>query len=104
MKKIEVLGLQTIPEIKAGDRLAQIICDCAKSENTGINDKDIIVLTSKIVSKALGLTRKKSDVKISEKALKISKKTGKDPIWVQMIFDVGHQVVAVLPLGGVIGK
>ena len=104
MKKIEIIGLQTIPEIKAGNNLAQIICDCAKNENAGINEKDIIVLTSKIVSKALGLTRKKSDVKISEKAMKLAKKTGKDPIWVQMISDAGHKVIAILPLGGVITK
>ncbi|MGD0784191.1 MAG: coenzyme F420-0:L-glutamate ligase [Sedimentisphaerales bacterium] len=102
MKKIELLGLQTIPEIKAGDNLAQIICDCAKKENVGINEKDILVLTSKIISKALGLMRKKSEVKVSEKALRISQKTGKDPIWVQMIFDAGHEVVAVIPLGGVV--
>jgi len=104
MKKIEVIGLQTIPEIMADDNLAQIICDSAKKENTGINDKDVIVLTSKIISKSLGLTRKKSDVKISEKAMKVSKKTGKDPLWVQMIMDAGHKVIAVLPLGGVIEK
>ena len=40
MKKIEIIGLQTIPEIKAGNNLAQIICDCAKNENAGINEKD----------------------------------------------------------------
>ncbi len=102
MKKIELIGLQTIPEIKAGDNLAKIICDCAKNENVSINEKDIFVLTSKIVSKALGLIRKKADVKVSKKALKISKKTGKDPIWVQMILDTGHKIIAVVPLGGAI--
>jgi coenzyme F420-0:L-glutamate ligase/coenzyme F420-1:gamma-L-glutamate ligase len=104
MKKIEIIGLQTLPEIKPGDNLAQIICNCAKNENVGINEKDIIVLTSKIVSKALGLIRKKADVKISKKAAKISKKTGKDPIWVQMILDAGHKIVGVIPLGGAITK
>ncbi len=104
MKKIEIIGLQTIPEIKAGDNLAQIICDCAKNENVGINEKDIIVLTSKIVSKALGLLRKKSDVKVSKKALKISKKTGKDSVWVQMILDAGHKIIAVVPLKGALTK
>jgi coenzyme F420-0:L-glutamate ligase/coenzyme F420-1:gamma-L-glutamate ligase len=104
MKKIELIGLQTIPEIKAGDNLAQIICGCAKNENISINEKDIIVLTSKIVSKALGLIRKKSDVRVSKKAAKISKKTGKDPIWVQMILDAGHKIVGVIPLGGAITK
>ncbi|MGA1979228.1 MAG: coenzyme F420-0:L-glutamate ligase [Sedimentisphaerales bacterium] len=93
MKRIEILGLQTIPEIKAGDDLAQIICDCAKNENAGINEKDILVLTSKIVSKALGLIRKKADVKVSKKAARISKNTGKDPIWVQMILDAGHKII-----------
>lgn len=102
MKKVELIGLQTIPEIQTGDNLAQIICDCAKNENVGINEKDIIVLTSKIVSKALGLTRKKSDVKPTPKALAISKKTGKDPVWVQMIFDAGHQILAIMPLKGAI--
>jgi coenzyme F420-0:L-glutamate ligase/coenzyme F420-1:gamma-L-glutamate ligase len=104
MKKIELIGLQTIPEIKAGDNLAKIICDCAKNENVGINEKDILVLTSKIVSKALGLIRNKADVKVSKKALKISKKTGKDPVWVQMILDAGHKIIAVVPLGGAITK
>jgi coenzyme F420-0:L-glutamate ligase / coenzyme F420-1:gamma-L-glutamate ligase len=102
MKKIELLGLQTIPEIKAGDSLAQIICDCAKNENVGINEKDILVLTSKIISKYLGLTRKKSDVIVSQKAIDISQKTGKDPVWVQMVLDAGHQIIAVVPLGGVV--
>jgi coenzyme F420-0:L-glutamate ligase/coenzyme F420-1:gamma-L-glutamate ligase len=104
MKKIEILGLQTIPEIQAGDNLAKIICDCAKNENVGVNEKDIFVLTSKIVSKALGLIRNKADVKVSKKALKISKKTKKDPIWVQMILDAGHKIIAVVPLGGAITK
>ncbi len=104
MKKIEIFGLQTIPEIKAGDSLAKIICDCARSENVGINEKDVFVLTSKIVSKALGLIRNKADVKVSKKALKISKKTKKDPIWVQMILDAGHKIIAVVPLGGAITK
>ena len=104
MKKIEIIGLQTIPEIKTGDNLAQIICDCAKKENISINEKDILVLTSKIISKALGLIRKKADVKVSEKSLKISKKTGKDPVWIQMILDAGHKIIAVLPLEGAITK
>jgi coenzyme F420-0:L-glutamate ligase/coenzyme F420-1:gamma-L-glutamate ligase len=104
MKKVEILGLQTIPEIKTGDNLAQIICNCAKNENVGINEKDIIVLTSKVVSKALGLIRKKADVKISKKAARISQKTGKDPIWVQMILDAGHKIIAVVPLRGAITK
>lgn len=101
MKKIEVLGLQTIPEIKAGDDLPQIIFDCANAEASGLLEKDIVILTGKIISKAMNLVKKKSDIKISQKAYAVSKRTGKDPLWVQMIMDEGHDVIAVIPLDGI---
>lgn len=102
MKKIEILGLQTVPEIKQGDNLAQIIIDCSNDEIGGLRDKDIVVLTSKIVSKAAGLIRKLSEVRPGRKALAISKRTGKDAKWLQMIFDLGHQIVAIMPIKGTI--
>jgi len=102
MKKIEVLGLQTIPEIKEGDNLPEIIRVAAEHEIGGLRDKDILVLTSKIVSKAAGRTRKMADVVPGKKALAISQKTGKDAKWLQMIFDEGHEILAIIPLKGLI--
>jgi len=101
MKKIEVLGLQSIPEIKQGDNLAELIIKCSNEEIGGLKEKDIIVLTSKIVSKATGRLRKFSEVIPSKKALAISKQTGKDAKWLQMIFDEGHKILAIIPLKGV---
>ena len=69
MKKIEVLGLQTIPEIKQGDNLPEIIVKCVDDEIGGLEEEDIIVLTSKIVSKAAGRTRKLGEVKPGKRAL-----------------------------------
>ncbi|MFH1370771.1 MAG: coenzyme F420-0:L-glutamate ligase [Planctomycetota bacterium] len=104
MKKIEVFGLQTIPKIKQGDNLAEIIHSCAGQEIGGLQNKDIIVLTSKIVSKAQGRMRRMADVVPGPKALYISKKTGKDAQWLQMIFDEGDKILAIMPLKGVIEK
>lgn len=104
MKKIEVLGLQTIPEIRQGDNLAEIIFKSCDGEISGLKDKDILVLTSKIVSKALGRTRRLSEVVPGKKALAISAKIGKDAKWLQMIFDEGHEIVAIVPLKGVIER
>lgn len=104
MKRIEVMGLQTIPEISQGDNLAEIIVKCANSEIDGLKEKDIVVLTSKIVSKAAGRLRKLSEVKPGKKALAISRKTGKDAKWLQMIFDEGHQILAILPLKGIVRR
>ncbi len=102
MKKIEVLGLQTIPKIEKGDELAQIIVRSTDTEIGGLRDKDIVVLTSKIVSKAQGRTRIMADVTPGKRAQYISKKTGKDPKWLQMIFDQGHEILAILPIKGIV--
>ena len=104
MKKIEVFGLQTIPKIKQGDNLAEIVYACAEQEIAGLQKNDIVILTSKIVSKAQGRTRRMADVVPGEKALYISKKTGKDAQWLQMIFDEGNDILAIMPLKGVIEK
>jgi F420-0:gamma-glutamyl ligase len=50
MKKVEILGLGTVPDIKSGDKLADVIVRCAEDEVDGIREKDIIIITSKIVS------------------------------------------------------
>ncbi len=104
MKKIEVLGLQTIPEIKQGDNLPEIIVRCVDDEIGGLEEKDIIVLTSKIVSKAAGRTRKLNEVKPGKKALAISKRTGKDARWLQMILDEGHEILVILPIKGIVER
>ena len=48
MKRIEVLGLQTIGEIKYGDDLPNIIIEAVNREACGIQEKDILVLTRKV--------------------------------------------------------
>jgi coenzyme F420-0:L-glutamate ligase/coenzyme F420-1:gamma-L-glutamate ligase len=104
MKKIEVFGLQTIPKIKQGDNLAEIVAKCAEQEIGRLKQKDIVVLTSKIVSKAQGRMRRMADVIPSDEALYISRKTGKDAKWLQMIFDEDNEILAIMPLRGVIEK
>lgn len=49
--RLEVWGVEGIPEIAAGDDLAQIIQDAVGAE---LQDGDIVAITSKIVSKAEG--------------------------------------------------
>lgn len=49
----QVLGLPGIPEVREGDDLAALIADAAAA-GPGLRDGDILVVTSKIVSKAEG--------------------------------------------------
>ena len=68
----------------------------------GLKEKDIVVLTSKIVSKAQGRMRKMDEVVPGKRALYISKKTGKDAQWLQMIWDENNEILAIVPLKGVV--
>ena len=49
---LQIWGLNGIGEIRAGDDLAAIIGDAAERDEHGIKNGDILVVTSKIVSKA----------------------------------------------------
>ena len=54
MRGIELWALDGIPEIAPGDDLASLIGDAIEADAAGIRDGDVLVVTSKIVSKAEG--------------------------------------------------
>lgn len=94
--KIEIYGLR-LPEVRPGDDLARLIVDTASRDAGGIVDGDILIVTSKIVSKAYGLLIKLDDIKPSGKALKISRKIGEDPRFIQAVLDNSDRILFVLP-------
>jgi coenzyme F420-0:L-glutamate ligase/coenzyme F420-1:gamma-L-glutamate ligase len=53
MSRLEVFGIEGIPEITAGDDLAAVIAAAAATDaTTRLRDGDVVVVTQKIVSKA----------------------------------------------------
>lgn len=98
MIKVQILGLTSIPEIKPGDNLARIIVDRAQREMGTIEEKDVIIVTSKIVSKASGNIVDLGGVKPGKKALAIARKTGTSASIIQLMLDNGQQILAVIPL------
>ncbi|HIE23269.1 MAG TPA: coenzyme F420-0:L-glutamate ligase [Candidatus Korarchaeota archaeon] len=96
-KKVQVIGLETIPDIKAGDDLAKIIVEAAMKEGVGIENGDIIVITHKIVSKSLGLVFDLNEIEPSERAKEIAQKTRKDPEFVELILREARRIVKVRP-------
>src|ERR1700678_1033176 len=53
---LSVTGLPGIPEISAGDDLGALIFDAIAASGHDLRDGDILVVTSKVVSKAEGRT------------------------------------------------
>ncbi|RLG98565.1 F420-dependent oxidoreductase [Candidatus Bathyarchaeota archaeon] len=101
--KVEMFGL-SLPEVKPGDDLARILVDSCVKEAGGIRDGDILVVTSKIVSKAHGLLIKVGEVKPGVKALKIAKKTGMDPKMVQAVLDNSDEILFAVPFMKLVEK
>jgi len=101
--KVEMFGLR-LPEVKPGDDLVKLILESASQAAGGINDGDIVVITSKIVSKAYGLLVRLDEVKPSRKALKIAEKTGGDPRFIQAVLDNSDEILFVLPFSKLVER
>jgi coenzyme F420-0:L-glutamate ligase/coenzyme F420-1:gamma-L-glutamate ligase len=82
---LTIIGLKGIPEIKKGDDIAEIIYSTLKKQNMYLQDKDIIVITQKIVSKSEGRIIDLSKIKPSRLALRLAKTSKKDPRIIEVI-------------------
>ncbi len=92
-KTVSAIALSSIPLIKKGDSLVEIILRSVEESDFVLDNGDVLVIASKIVSKAEGRLAKASDVKVSERAKKIAKENGFDPIHVELALQESVQVI-----------
>ena len=96
-RRVEIIGLEGISEVKEGDDVARLIIESAENEGVGLRENDIIVITHKIISKANGLIVDLNDVKPSERAIEIGEMTGKDPRFVEIILREAKKILKINP-------
>ncbi|MEM0172817.1 MAG: coenzyme F420-0:L-glutamate ligase, partial [Thermoproteota archaeon] len=94
--KLEIYGLK-LPEIKIGDNLPKLIVESALEQHIEIKDNDIVVVTSKAISKSKGYIIEPQE-KTSKKIEKIAKVLGKPSKEVELILKLSSKVVAVIPV------
>jgi len=82
---VQVIGIEGLPIIKAGDNLAGLVCDAAERQGTPIQNGDILVVTHVIVSRAEGKVVNLDEVLPSEFAKSIAKQYEKDPTLVEVV-------------------
>ncbi|MBX5321457.1 MAG: coenzyme F420-0:L-glutamate ligase [Candidatus Bathyarchaeota archaeon] len=85
MNMVQIMGIEGLPIIKAGDNIAELICKAAEKQGTPIQDGDIIVVTHVIVSRAEGHVVNLDEVKPSTFAENIAKLYDKDPALVEVV-------------------
>jgi len=82
---VTLSAIPGIPFVKEGDDLGAIILKCAGDAGITFEDGDVLVVTSKIASKAEGRLVPLSSVQPSEKAREIARVSGKDPRIVELM-------------------
>jgi coenzyme F420-0:L-glutamate ligase/coenzyme F420-1:gamma-L-glutamate ligase len=85
MNVIQIIGVEGLPIIKAGDNLAELICRAAERQGTPIQDGDIIVVTHVVVSRAEGRVVNLDEVTPSPFAKTVAELYGKDPAVVEVV-------------------
>ena len=93
MTALQIFGVTGIPEVDSGTDLAEAILNAARLSGTPLVDGDIVVVTSKVVSKAEGRTLELSDIEPSPFATAWGEQWGKDPAVVEVVLREAKRVV-----------
>jgi coenzyme F420-0:L-glutamate ligase/coenzyme F420-1:gamma-L-glutamate ligase len=95
VKTIDIIAVENLPLMKKGDKIAQLVVNAAEKQRTPLQDKDVVVITHKIVSKSEGSTVNLDDVTPSPRAKEIAQKTGKEPALVEVILGETKEIVRI---------
>ena len=82
-----------VPEIKSGDNISQIVLRVLKKNRIKLQDKDVLVITQKIISKAENRLIHKNFINPSSKAIILSKKINKNPVLTQLILNESKRII-----------
>ena len=93
MTSLEVIALQGLPLIRAGDDLGELIASALKRNGVTPRAGDVLVVAQKIVSKAEGRVVDLATVEPSAKALALAAEVDKDPRLVEVILSESVRVV-----------
>lgn len=95
MARLEIFGVTGLPEIVPGADLAGLALEAADGDG-GIGDGDVVVVTSKVVSKAEGAVIELDDVEPSAFADDFGRRWAKDPRVVEIVLRQARRVVRMV--------
>jgi coenzyme F420-0:L-glutamate ligase / coenzyme F420-1:gamma-L-glutamate ligase len=93
MTSLEVIALNGLPLIKAGDDLVELIASSLKLNGVEPRVQDVLVVAQKIVSKAEGRMVDLATIEPSAKARTLAAEVDKDPRLVEVILSESARVV-----------
>jgi coenzyme F420-0:L-glutamate ligase/coenzyme F420-1:gamma-L-glutamate ligase len=93
MAALTIFGVPGLPEISEGSDLASLIFEAALAAGEPVQGGDIVVVTSKVVSKAEGRVVDLSTVHVSEFAKRYAERWEKEPAVVELVLREARRVV-----------
>ena len=85
---VKAIAVEDIPMVQKGHDIADLIL-----ERVTLLERDIIVIASKIVSKAEGRVVKAEDVEVSTKAQELADTNGFDPVHVELALREAKEII-----------
>jgi len=93
--QFSAIALPGIPLVVPGDDIASLIIASLKQADLALQSYDVLVVSSKIISKAEGRLVRLAGVSPSSQAVELAARTGKDPRIVQLVLDESRLVSRV---------
>ncbi len=90
---ISIFPVRGLPEIEPGSDLASMILEASEHSGRRVADGDVVIVTSKIVSKSEGATIELDDVEPSEFSVSWGLQWEKDPRLVEIVLRESRRVV-----------
>jgi coenzyme F420-0:L-glutamate ligase/coenzyme F420-1:gamma-L-glutamate ligase len=96
VSSLQIFGIPGLPEIVEGTDLGAAVLEAAAAAGTPLQSGDVVVVTSKIVSKAEGRTVELADIEPSPWARTWSEQWEKDPAVTEIVLRESKRIVRQL--------
>lgn len=93
MKRLEVIGLSGLGEVRTGDSVGRLICEACSSQQVDLSSGDVVVVAQKIVSKAEGRVVRLDEIQPSARAIDLARKLEKEPAVLEIILRESRRIV-----------
>lgn len=95
--RLELIGLDGIPEVRPGDDIAGLVLDSLGRMELALREGDVLVIAQKIVSKAGGRHVRFADITPRAEAVTLARAAEKDPRHVELILQESREVLRHRP-------
>lgn len=95
MRRVELIGIDGIGEVQAGDSVGALICDACSRQSIDLRDSDVVVIAQKVVSKAERRVVRLDDVEPSARAVELAAQLDKEPALVEVILRESREIIRV---------